>query len=125
MGTIEFLWRFGVVCEGEGLLFTGWGGDLGYLCCMVCVLGIFRLDQKKLKSVGGWGRAGELRQGMMEWDDCANRFLRGWRRNREGGGGCGRGAFRVRAAYTALGRAPCVVITQSQVVGVEDRLPGC
>ena len=31
--------------------FTGEGGDLAYLCCMVCVPGIFRLDQKKLKSV--------------------------------------------------------------------------
>ena len=31
----------------------------------------------------------------------------------------------VRAAYTALGRALCVVITRLQAVGGEDRLPDC
>ena len=35
------------------------------------------------------------------------------------------GAGGVRAAYAALGRAPCIVITQSQAVGGEDRLPDC
>ena len=79
----------------------------------------------------GWfveaGRAGS---GGV-WLDCG----RGWR------GGvivlkrfCGTGAAiarvegaagEVRAAYTALGRALCVVITQSQAVGGEARLPDC
>lgn len=74
-----------------------------------------------ISRLGVWWCAGELQQGrwggvMALNDSC------------EAGAaiaGVVGAAGGVRAAYTALGRAPCIVITQSQAVGGEDRLPDC